>query len=75
MRLKQKRHLTLAIFGGIFMKLKKKGSAYVMGTLREWQKLVPKGEGNLMPFIIRRTKRPTYSCNYKQFIQVFVLPI
>ena len=56
MRLKQKRHLTLAIFGGIFMKLKKKGSAYVMGTLREWQKLVPKGEGNLRPFIICRTE-------------------
>ena len=27
-----------------------------MGTLSEWQKLVPKGEGNLMSFIIRRTK-------------------
>ena len=28
-----------------------------MGTLSEWQKLVPKGEGNLMPFsLIRRTK-------------------
>ena len=27
-----------------------------METLRERQKLVPKGEGNLMPFITRRTK-------------------
>ena len=27
-----------------------------MGTLSEWQKLVPKGEGNLMPFIISKTK-------------------
>ena len=27
-----------------------------MEILSEWQKLVPKGEGNLMPFIIRRTK-------------------
>ena len=27
-----------------------------MGTLREWQKLVPKDEGHLMPFILRRTK-------------------
>ena len=27
-----------------------------MGTLSKWQKLVPKGEGDLMPFIIRRTK-------------------
>ena len=26
-----------------------------MGTLREWQKLVPKGEGHLMPFILRKT--------------------
>ena len=27
-----------------------------MGTLSEWQKLVPKGESNSVPFIIRRTK-------------------
>ena len=27
-----------------------------MRTLSEWQKSVPKGEGNLMLFIIRRTK-------------------
>ena len=26
-----------------------------MGTLREWQKLVPTGEGHLMPFILRKT--------------------
>ena len=26
-----------------------------MGTLVEWRKLVPKGEGHLMPFIVRRT--------------------
>ena len=26
-----------------------------MGTLDEWRKLVPKGLGHLMPFIIRRT--------------------
>ena len=26
-----------------------------MGTLREWQKLVPKGDGHLMPFILRKT--------------------
>ena len=39
-----------------FYKVQKKGTGYVMGTLSKWQKLVPKGEGNLMPFIIRRTK-------------------
>ena len=38
-----------------------------MRTLGEWQKLVPKGEGHLMPFTIRRTKRPTYNCwHYKK---------
>ena len=26
-----------------------------MGTLDEWRKLVPKGLGHLMPFIVRRT--------------------
>ena len=26
-----------------------------MGTLREWQKLVPTGEGHLMPLILRKT--------------------
>ena len=26
-----------------------------MRTLREWQKLVPKGDGHLMPFILRKT--------------------
>ena len=55
MRLKQKRHLTLAILGGIFTKLKK-GTGYVMGILSQWQKLVPKEEGNLMLFITSRTK-------------------
>ena len=39
-----------------FYEVKKKGTGYVMGTLSEWQKLVPKGEGNLISFIIRRTK-------------------
>ena len=39
-----------------FYEVQEKSTGYVMGTLSEWQKLVPKGEGNLMLFIIRRTK-------------------
>ena len=39
-----------------FFEVQEKSTGYVMGTLSEWQKLVPKGEGNLMLFIIRRTK-------------------
>ena len=55
MQLKQKPHLTLVIFFWTFMKFKKKGTGYVMGTLREWQKLVPKGEGHLMSFVLHKT--------------------
>ena len=55
MQLKQKNPLTLVIFFLIFMKLKKKGTGYVMGTLEEWRKLTIKGLGYLMPFIVRRT--------------------
>ena len=29
----------------------------MIGTLVEWRKLVPKGEGHLMPFIVYRTSR------------------
>ena len=39
-----------------FYEVQKKGTGYVMETLSEWQKLVPKGEGNLMLFIMHRTK-------------------
>ena len=42
MQLKQKRHLTLAIFYFNFYEVQKEGAGYVMGTLSEWQKLVPK---------------------------------
>ena len=38
-----------------FYEVQKKGTGYVMGTLDEWRKLVPKGLGHLMPFIVRRT--------------------
>ena len=55
MQLKQKTHLTLVIFGGDFYEVQEKGTGYVVGTLLEWQKSVPKGEGYLMPFILRKT--------------------
>ena len=42
-----------------FYEVQKKGTGYVMGTLDEWRKLVPKGLGHLMPFIVRRTSRHT----------------
>ena len=42
-------------FWGDFYEVQKKGTGYVMGTLDEWRKLVPKGLGHLMPFIVRRT--------------------
>ena len=38
-----------------FYEVQKKSTGYVIGTLVEWRKLVPKGEGHLMPFIVRRT--------------------
>ena len=38
-----------------FYEVQKKGTGYVMGTLDEWRKLVPKGLDHLMPFIVRRT--------------------
>ena len=37
--------------------VQKKGTGYVMGTLVEWRNIVPKGEGHLMSFIVRRTSR------------------
>ena len=42
-------------FLGGFYEVHKKVTGYVMGTLREWQKLVPKRLGHLMSFIVRRT--------------------
>ena len=53
---KTKTPFNVSNFGGDFYKVQKDGTGYVMGTLSEWQKLVPKGQGDLMPFIIRRTK-------------------
>ena len=55
MQLQQKRHLTLAIFGEIFMKFKKRAHVgYVMRTFTEWRKLVPKRQGNLIPLLPSR---------------------
>ena len=56
MQLKQKTHLTLVIFWGDFYEVQEKGTGYVVGTLLEWQKSVPKGEGYLMPFILKKTE-------------------
>ena len=42
-------------FGGNFYEVQKKGTGYVTRTLNEWRKLVPKGLGHLMPFIVCRT--------------------
>ena len=52
---KTKTSFNVSNFGGDFYEVQKKGTGYVMGTLVEWRKLVPKGEGRLMPFIVRRT--------------------
>ena len=38
-----------------FHEVQKKGTRYVMGTLDEFIKLVQKGLGHSMPFIVRRT--------------------
>ena len=52
---KTKNPFDVSKFLGDFYEVQKKGTGYVMGTLREWQKLVPKGDGHLMPFILRKT--------------------
>ena len=52
---KTKTPFDVSNFGGDFYEVQKRGTGYVMGTLREWQKLVPKGEGQLMPFILCKT--------------------
>ena len=52
---KTKNPFDVSNFGGDFYEVQEKGTGYVMGTLLEWQKLVPKGEGYLMPFILRKT--------------------
>ena len=53
---KTKKPFNVSNFWGDFYEVQKKGTGYVMGTLEEWRKLVLKGLGYLMPFIVRRTK-------------------
>ena len=53
---KTKKPFNVSNFLGDFYEVQKKGTGYVMGTLEEWRKLVLKGLGYLMPFIVRRTK-------------------
>ena len=45
-----------------------------MGTLRQWQKLVPKVEGNFMPFIIRRTKDLRIDVDITRNVTFWTLP-
>ena len=47
MQLKQINPFDVSNFCGDFYEVQKKGSGYVMGTLSEWRKLVPKGDGHL----------------------------
>ena len=46
-----------------------------MGTVREWQKLVPKDEGLLMPFILRKTKSDIIEVGIMRNTIFFTLPI
>ena len=52
---KMKMPFNISKFWGDFYEVQKKGAGYVKGTLRDWQKLVPKGLDHLMPFIVHRT--------------------
>ena len=52
---KMKTPFNVSNFFSDFYEVQKKVTGYVMGTLNEWRKLVPKGLGHLMPFIVRRT--------------------
>ena len=52
---KTKTPFDVSNFWGDFYEVQKKGTGYLMETLDEWRKLVPKGLGHLMPFIVRRT--------------------
>ena len=56
MQLKQKKPFNVSIFGGDFYEVQKQGTGYVTETWEEWRKLVLKGLGYLIPFIVRRTK-------------------
>ena len=46
-----------------------------MGTLREWQKLVPKGDGHLMPFNLPKTTSGIIEVGIRRNIIFFTPPI
>ena len=46
-----------------------------MGTLREWQKLVPKGEGHLLPIILHKTTSGIIEAGITRNIIFFTPPI
>ena len=46
-----------------------------MGTLLEWQKLLPKGEGHLMPFILRKTTSGTIEVGITRNTIFFTSPV
>ena len=46
-----------------------------MGTLREWQKLVPKGDGHLMPFILCKTTSGIIEVGITRNTKFFTPPI
>ena len=62
-------------FWGDFYEVQKKGTGYVMGTLFEWQKLLPKVEGHLMPFILCKTKSDITEVGITRNTVFFTLPI
>ena len=74
MQLKQKSHLTLAIFCLIFLKFKKKGTGHGIGTLDEWRKLVPKEESHLKPFFVRKTSRGCVDVGITRNVIFLILP-
>ena len=61
-------------FWGDFCAVQKKGTGYVMGTLVERRKLVPKGESHLMPFIVRRTSMGRIDVGITRNIIFLTLP-
>ena len=59
--------------GGDFYEVQKKGTGYVMETLDEWRKLVPKEECHLMKFIVRRSSSGRIDVGITRII-IFLTP-
>ena len=72
---KTKNPFDVSNFGGDFYEVQKKGTGYVMGTLFEWQKLLPKDEGHLMPFILCKTKSDIIEVRIMRNTIFFIPPI